>query len=451
MRPVALAGILVSTTILGGCAGTVAGVSLSSISSFAGFASTIFTGADLGEHAVSLVTGKDCRFSEGLVRADRDICEEPGSLATRNDFHGIFIDRIEADGTVVYAAPKVMPASVGAGLNENDPDQIWAEIKTAKAAEEAERQLARAEAAQQIDVAALATGSVSSESLAFLPASASAADTVDGDTASQTAQRPRGVVNASKTKTAKPAATPVEAEDDQPAIDFTQFAPATPGEGGPLLPTSLGSAPVASKLINGQPVVVLRLRPAMAAVTTPTQFETATATPAFQAEEVQPVSAQPLSAPPAPKVAARPSVKTPQAILSDVPAARPSLPASTPTRVAHVETADTTLPVATPPSRQKPKPAPAEVTTAAVKPAPVKQVAVATKPPAAPVATGAPRKPAPVEAYEAHEDAAYTGPTPVQVPADVPPVEPAHEPAPATALTADSADPAPSPLLPMQQ
>jgi hypothetical protein len=143
MRPVALAGILASTTILGGCAGTVAGVSLSSISSFAGFASTLFTGADLGEHAVSIVTGKDCRFSEGLVRADRDICEERGSAATRADFHGIFIDRIEEDGTIVYAAPKYMRADVSAGEHELSTDAIWTEIKTAKTKEDVERQLAR--------------------------------------------------------------------------------------------------------------------------------------------------------------------------------------------------------------------------------------------------------------------------------------------------------------------
>ena len=50
MRSSAIAAILASTTVLSGCAGTIAGVSLSSISSFAGFASTLFTGADLGEH-----------------------------------------------------------------------------------------------------------------------------------------------------------------------------------------------------------------------------------------------------------------------------------------------------------------------------------------------------------------------------------------------------------------
>jgi hypothetical protein len=438
MRPVALATILASTTILCGCAGTVAGISLSSISSFAGFASTLFTGADLGEHAVSLVTGKDCRFSEGLVRADRDICEERGSAATRDDFHGIFVERIDADGTIVYAAPKFMPASVGAGENENDPDQIWAEIKAAKALEESERQLARANAAQQIDVAALTTNTVSSESLAFLPASVGSADAIDGDTASQTAQRPRGVVNASAKTPAKPATeahvAPVDA--DQPAIDATTFAsavPTTTGEGGPLLPTSMGSAPVASKLINGQPVVILRLRPAMtAAVTTP--FDTATALPSLPIEDTTAVT------PPPAKVAARPSsVRTPQAILSDAPAARPTLPATTPTRVAQFETQP--MPATAAPSKPKTKPAVTEVAAAA--PASAKPAALAP----------APRKPAPTEAYVPDADAAYVGPTPIQVPADVPAEPaPAHsEPASAAALTSDPSEPAPSPLLPMQQ
>jgi hypothetical protein len=212
MRPVALAGILASTTILSGCAATVGGISLSSISSFAGFASTLFTGADLGEHAVSLVSGKDCRFSEGLMRADRDVCEEPGSAATRDDFHGIFVERIDEDGTVIYAAPKYMSASVGAGENENNPDVIWAEIKAQKAVEENERQLARANAAQTIDVASLAGGSLSAQSLAFMPAGTTTeADIADGDTASQTASTPRPVMNAAKTVAAHPLKIVVEA------------------------------------------------------------------------------------------------------------------------------------------------------------------------------------------------------------------------------------------------
>ena len=449
MRPVALAGILASTTILGGCAGTVAGVSLSSISSFAGFASTIFTGADLGEHAVSIVTGKDCRFSEGLVRSDRDICEERGSAATRADFHGIFIDRIEEDGTVVYAAPKYMPANVGAGENELSTDAIWTDIKTAKAKEESERQLARANTAQQIDVAALATTTVSSASLAFMPTSAG--DIEDGDTASQTAQTPRSVVNAAgarPTKDTKQAATAPTVDTDQPALDATTFAAASPvgnGEGGPLIATVSGGTPVSSKLINGEPVVVLRLRPTMSA-TSVTPIETAAALPNDVPEFTEPTPA------PAPtKVAARPAAqpRAPQTIITDVPV-RPTFPA-TPTRVANVEPMSISATTAKTP---KTKPAAEKLVTAdkPVEKAPVEKPAAAPLTPAK--ATGAPRKPpVEIEAYEPPEDAAFTGSAPVQTPIDVPePAAPAPEPTSATAFSQPDAAPiAPSPLIPMQQ
>jgi hypothetical protein len=283
MRPVALAGILASTTILGGCAGTIAGISLSSISSVAGFASTLFTGADLGEHAVSILTGQDCRFSEGLLRDDRDVCEEPGSLATRDDFHGIFVERIDADGTVIYAAPKYMKPTVVAGLDENNPDAVWAQIKEQKAQEETERQVARANAAQTIDVAALATGSLSSQSLAFLPGgvkistTVSTSDVIDGETASQTAKSPRPVANVVTVKVKAPvqapttvrtptyfAAAPVDA--GQPAIDEAALtasikAAQQTGEGGPFIATMTNTTPVASKLVKGEPVVVLRIGP----------------------------------------------------------------------------------------------------------------------------------------------------------------------------------------------
>jgi hypothetical protein len=448
MRPVALAAVLASTTILSGCAGTVAGVSLSSISSFAGFASTLFTGADLGEHAVSIVTGKDCRFSEGLVRSDRDICEERGSAATRADFHGIFIDRIEEDGTIVYAAPRYMAANVGAGEHELTTDSIWAEIKTAKAKEDTERQLARANAGQQIDVAALATTTVSSESLAFMPTASS--DFEDGDTASQTARTPRSVVNAAGAQPAKKQAAPAAPVDlDQPAIDATTFAAADAaniGEGGPLIATASSGTPVTSKLINGEPVVVLRLRPAMS-VASVTPIETAAAMPSDvpQFTEIS-APAPALTKPSTNRPVAQP--RTPQTIITDVPV-RPTFPA-TPARFTVVDTQPTapvTKPARTKPASEKPvdkpaveKPAPAPATlVAAVKPAP---------------ATGAPRKPptAQVEAYEPPEDAAYGGSVPVQMPADVP--EPVSTPEPASGAAfsqPDAAPAAPSPLIPMQQ
>jgi hypothetical protein len=326
MRPVALAGILASTTILGGCAGSIAGVSLSSITSFAGLASTLFTGADLGEHAASMVTGKDCRFSEGLLREDRDVCEEPGSLATRNDFHGIFVERIDDDGTVIYAAPKYMKAGVGAGEYENNPDAIWAEIKTQKAKEEGERQLARAnKAGQSIDVAALATGSLSSESLAFLPAATT--EVADGDTASQTATAPRPVVNAAKPapgkeKAKEPAAVTLPL--DQPAIEETALtvplkAAKESGQGGPLITTSTAGTPVVSKLIKGEPVVILRLGPIFGGVAPST--DTASAQPMdIASEEAPTVIALPTSS----TSPARSTVPSPLAVLDRARQAPPA-------------------------------------------------------------------------------------------------------------------------------
>lgn len=331
MRPVALAGILASTTMLGGCAGTIGGVTLSSISSFAGFASTIFTGADLGEHAASLVTGKDCRFSEGLMREDRDVCEEPGSLATRDDFHGIFVERIDADGTIIFAAPKYMPSGVGAGESETTPDRLWAEIKAGKAKEENERQLARANnATQTIDVAALATGSLSSESLAFLPTGA--VEIADGETASQTASAPvRPVINAAKPKAEKKAQMTTVAADlplDQPAIEEVALtaplkAAKENGQGGPLITMSGSSAPVVSTLINGEPVVILRLQPMLGVAAA---SDTASAEPSPLQEEASTVVALP---------ARSASVPSPLAVLNQaqpvaVAAVEPQLEASRP-------------------------------------------------------------------------------------------------------------------------
>lgn len=468
MRPVALAGILASTTILGGCAATIGGISLSSISSFAGFASTLFTGADLGEHAASLITGKDCRFSEGLLRDDRDICEEPGSLATRDDFHGIFIDRIDPDGTVIYAAPKYMSASVGAGENENDPDKIWAEIKTQKAKEETERQLARANATQTIDVAALATGSLSPEALAFLPAGGNA-DVVDGDTASQPAVAPRGVVNAArKSRVAAqpqaPAPAPVQTQapiaktpevgpiTDQPAIDEKTFAEQlrplkANGSGGPLITSAASSAPVTSKIVNGEPVVILRIGPiastGMAASAQPAAAMTAELSTVPTTTLIAQPSMQPASIPsPQAIVALTPRSDTKQSTLEvaklepQMPNARPrqkprvDLTAAAPREVAAVETMEeigTTPAPATELLNAKTK---KRATTQADLPADVDiyRPPVQTKSAAASDRVNAPYRPA---------DAAYS---PVTAPADVPvPQQPEPQPQPQQELPAAAA------------
>jgi ribonuclease E len=467
MRSVALVGILLSTTILGGCAGTIGGITLSSISSFAGLASTLFTGADLGEHAASLITGKDCRFSEGLLREDRDVCEEPGSLATRDDFHGIFVERIDADGTVIYAAPKYMPASVGAGEYENKTDAIWAQIKTQKVAEENERQLARANAAQTIDVAALATGSVSSQSLAFLPAGVTAeAELADGETASQTASRPREISNAAP-QAAKRAATPavtapaaevkapeaveIPLDMSQPAIDEKSFAASVrskeSGEGGPFIATAASSTPVASTLINGEPVVVLRLRPifsssasSTAPVSSAMPIETTETASAEPATFVTPLSAQPSTIAPSPLAVLE---RTPTRSDAPVPGVAPE------TVAAAVEKPQLNT------ARPKVKPPAQELAAVETKPAkPVRAVPARARqqedaadvyqPPAS-------RTVEPAPSTLAADTMLYT---PVQTPVDVP-SEPAPAVAPALVPMTSEPTPAatggPAPLAPMPQ
>ncbi len=433
--------------MLGGCAASIGGITLSSISSFAGLASTLFTGADLGEHAASLITGKDCRFSEGLLRADRDVCEEPGSLATREDFHGIFVERIDPDGTIIYAAPKYMPASVGAGENENNPDVIWAQIKTQKLAEENERQLARAQAAQTIDVAALATGSVSSQSLAFLPAGMTVdSDVVDGEAASQTAQRPRMVSNAAPQAPARrEVKTPeieVPIDTSQPAIDEKSFAasvqPATNGEGGPFFATATSSVPVASTLINGEPVVVLRLRPILS-TTTPASAEATTSAAPIDATEtasadapttfITQASAQPASVP------------SPLAVLEQPPAR-----ASLPTTVASIEPGQLIG------ARPRAKPAAALAPAAQAEAAPAKPVRTAAR-----VRRIEPEEP---DVYQpparADQSLEATGSAPVQVPGDIPAEHVATAVTePAVAQMSSEPPPAatggPAPLVPMPQ
>ncbi len=423
MRKTAFAAILVSSTMLSGCAGSLAGVSLGSLGSVAGLASTLFTGADLGEHAASLLTGKDCRFSEGLARADRKVCEERGSEATRGDFQGIFVERVDADGTVVYAAPRYMPASVGAGENENDADIIWAEIKAQKAREdETLKLLAQAHPGQQIDVAALASGSLSGESLGFLPvAGAAAAAGLDEEPASQTATRPRDLSNVptAPARPATPAPVVMTSDSEPPAIDeraFTtaiQVAQAT-GSGGPFISVDPPSQPMTSTLVNGEPVLVMRLTPEDTAV-----GFTASAAPARPIAAPAPVVAPPAVATPSP-VAAKPV--TPQAVVSSLPKTVRKA-AEAPAVVASV----TPEPVAAQP---KARPAPAEPTAAPViKPAKPK-----------PVPVSAPED----EAYEPSSSDVYSSSAPDLMP-------PPAFPAPRVDDTSTPATGGPAPLIPMPQ
>lgn len=90
-RVVALFGIAALAPLLSACAApVVAGITLGTLTTIASAVSVSISGKDLGDHALSELEGKDCNMTEGLLRSDRDICEPKNSLATADDFQGIF-------------------------------------------------------------------------------------------------------------------------------------------------------------------------------------------------------------------------------------------------------------------------------------------------------------------------------------------------------------------------
>jgi hypothetical protein len=188
---------------------------------------------------------------------------------------------------------------------------------------------------------------------------ASAAQTVQDDTASQMASTPRRVTNAAKTAAAPAPMTDIPFDSSQPAIDEKSFtAPlqssVATGQGGPFIAASASSTPVASTLINGEPVVVLRIGPIFA-----TNAPTSAAASSAVQETASPVSYIGSSAP------------SPQAILSL------SMPEE---QLASVEPQLTA-------ARPRSKPAVTEL--AAVVPAKPKTVARPTRVAEAPVAAAA--------------------------------------------------------------
>lgn len=83
----ALGAVCLSTS---GCL-VVAGIPLSQLSTAVGIASFAVTGKGLGEHGLDVVTGKDCRLLDSLMRDERELCEERNSPATQEDFRGVIV------------------------------------------------------------------------------------------------------------------------------------------------------------------------------------------------------------------------------------------------------------------------------------------------------------------------------------------------------------------------
>ena len=144
--------LIVLGALLGltGCAGPiVAGLTGAQLFSLAGLSATIMTGRDLTEHAVSTLTGKDCRFLETLLRNGRSFCETPDTVATRDDFHGVFaLLKKEADTSDV----KVAAASI-------DPQLLGFAPVDRAAAEDFSLEIARKQ--NQIDAPMLSFGMLS--------------------------------------------------------------------------------------------------------------------------------------------------------------------------------------------------------------------------------------------------------------------------------------------------
>ncbi|HEY4343007.1 MAG TPA: hypothetical protein VGN05_01565 [Parvibaculum sp.] len=137
---------------LAGCAAPiVAGLTAAQVFSIAGLSATIMTGRDLTEHAVSLVTGKDCRFLETLLRNGRSFCEEPNAVATKDDFHGVIalFDKDKTDtGTKVAAATL-------------DPEVLGFAPVDRRAAEDFSLEIARKNNPARIDAPMLSFGMLS--------------------------------------------------------------------------------------------------------------------------------------------------------------------------------------------------------------------------------------------------------------------------------------------------
>lgn len=126
---------------LPGCAAPAIGaLTVAEVLTIAGISSSIMTGRDLGEHALSALTGKDCRFLEAALREGRSFCEDKGSEATKGDFGGLLAFLETEDGSkaeTTVAAADLDPQVLGfAPVNRHAAHEFSLEIARAEARSE---------------------------------------------------------------------------------------------------------------------------------------------------------------------------------------------------------------------------------------------------------------------------------------------------------------------------
>ncbi|MDF1722764.1 MAG: hypothetical protein P1U65_18985 [Minwuia sp.] len=85
----------------GGCAlPFAAGVGIGELVSLASLTGTVAYNKGASDLALDIVTGGNCRIVEGLVRDDRDVCEDEGSDASEKDFKGV-VGELQAEDLIV--------------------------------------------------------------------------------------------------------------------------------------------------------------------------------------------------------------------------------------------------------------------------------------------------------------------------------------------------------------
>jgi hypothetical protein len=99
---------LLCALVLSGCGiPLIAGMTLVELSTAGSLVSTAATGKGLSEHAMDVVSGRDCRIFESMVRNDRKLCERKNSPALEKDWKGL----ASIDGEPYTASPRLDPGS----------------------------------------------------------------------------------------------------------------------------------------------------------------------------------------------------------------------------------------------------------------------------------------------------------------------------------------------------
>lgn len=86
--PIVAAAAVIGSGV-SGCVPVIGTLTLNDLMTGTSLATTALTGKSLGDHALSMATGKDCSLMDAALEKDRHICEVNGSKATAGEFKGL--------------------------------------------------------------------------------------------------------------------------------------------------------------------------------------------------------------------------------------------------------------------------------------------------------------------------------------------------------------------------